>query len=706
MTINTMSEISTSSSQTSESESQSSDANLTKDQQNFLVQWAVEQFTVMKANRAYAERQWYLNLCFYYGKQNVVYRANPNLVFGANGSLYVPPAPYWRVRPVFNYCKPIIRREIAKLNSSKPTVNVMPASTEDRDIFAAQAGEDIWQATYRRLNLARVFRRASFWTQTCGVGYIKTYWDPNLTDPEAKPAVPPIPGITEAMMPQVPTGDFAVQHETPFHVFVPDLREEELEKQPYLIHAQMRSAEWLKMFFGYDFTDTSGLSNEMIIDDSWINLIGANNNQKGNKQVLVLECWVKPGALPMMPEGGFFSVAGNRIMPPGVTFGWPYQHGMYPFSKLESIPSGKYYSDSTLVDLIPIQKEYNRTRGQIIEAKNRMAKPQLIAEQGSVDPSKITTEPGQVILYKTGFEAPRPLPLQDIPSYVINEVQQLTTDFSEVSGQHEVSKGQTPTGVTAATAISYLAEQDDTMLSHAYQSFEEGIEKSAKLILSYANQYWSEERIIKVTGPGGSFDAKAFKGSDLRSNSDVRVEAGSALPQSKAATQAFLMDLMNMGHIDPQKGLELMQIGSLSKLYETVHLDIRQAQRENLKLVSITPQMMQAHQMQAEQDFQEHPDDYFSPNDPMSPVRTPIEAKPIVAVNTFDNHEIHIKVHNDYRKSQAFENADDMIKQLFEDHVNAHIAALSATMMGAGMVPMAPPPAENPGPEPMPEMSM
>lgn len=700
MTMDTMAGISTSSSQTSEPEAQTG---LSKDQHNQLVQWAVEQFTIMKANRAYAERQWYLNLSFYYGKQNVVYRANPNLVFGANGSLYVPPAPYWRVRPVFNRCKPIIRREIAKLNSTKPTVNVMPASTEDRDIFAAQAGEDIWESTYRRLNLARVFRRASFWTQTCGTGYIKTYWDPTIKDPESVPQE--IPPELEALGIQPPetSGDFVVQHETPFHVFVPDLREEELEKQPYLIHAQMKNAEWIKMFFGHDFTDTSGLSNEMIIDDSWINLIGANNNQKGNKQILVLECWVKPGALPMFPEGGLFTVAGNQIMPPGVTFGWPYQHGMYPFSKLESIPSGKYYSESTLVDLIPIQKEYNRTRGQIIEAKNRMAKPQLIAEQGSVDPAKITTEPGQVILYKTGFQPPQPLPLQDMPSYVINEVQQLQQDFDVISGQTEVSRGETPTGVTAATAIAYLQEQDDTILSHAYQSYEEGIEKCAKLILAYANQYWSEERIIKVIGPGGSFDAKAFKGSDLRGNTDVRVEGGSALPQSKAATQAFLMDLMNAGHIDPQKGLELMQIGSLSKLYETVHLDIRQAQRENLKLAVITPDMMQEHQMAAQQDFQQNPDDYFEPSDPMAPMRQPVEAKPIVPVNTYDNHEIHIQIHNDYRKSQEFENADDMVKQLFEDHVNAHISALSAVMMGAGMAPMPP---ESPGPEPMPETSM
>ncbi len=649
-----------------------------------LTQWANEQFIEMKSARSHTERQWYINLAFYYGKQNVVYRQNPNLVYGSNGALYVPPAPYWRVRAVFNYTKPVVRREMAKLNSSRPSVNVLPASTEDRDIFAAQAGEEIWESTYRRKVLADTFRRATFWSQTCGTGFVKTNWNPELSDD--------VSGVV---------GDFEFCPETPFHVFVPNLREEDLEQQPFLIHAQMKDLDYVKILLNDpSFNSADALKSEQILDDTWVNLVGANL-KRDQKQVLVLECWIKPGRLEMMPEGGQFTVVGSRIMPGG-TRGWPYSHGMYPFAKISHIPSGKFYADSTINDLIPIQKEFNRTRSQIIEAKNRMAKPQLLAEQGSIDPSKITTEPGQVILYKTGFNPPTPIPLSNLPSYVPQELDRLVNDFNEISGQHEVSRGQAPSGVTAATAISYLQEQDDTMLSFTFASFEEAIEKTAKMTLALANQYWTEERIVKIVGPSGSFDAKAFKGSDLRDNSDVRVEAGSALPSSKAATQAFLMDLMNAGHIDPQKGLELMQIGSLNKLYETVHLDIRQAQRENLKLAVITPEDEQMNQQQAQMDFQQNPDDYFEPSDPMSPNRVPVAAKPLVPVNSWDNHAVHIQVHNDYRKSQAFDQADDVTKQLFEDHVNAHMAQMMG-MMGAGF-PVSEP--EKPGPKPMPENQM
>jgi hypothetical protein len=53
----------------------------------------------------------------------------------------------------------------------------------------------------------------------------------------------------------------------------------------------------------------------------------------------------------------------------------------------------------------------------------------------------------------------------------------------------------------------------------------------------------------------------------------------------------------------------------------------------------------------------------------------------IVPVNTWDNHKLHIEGHNEYRKSQAFENLPEETKTLFESHVQQHIAAMGVEMM-------------------------
>lgn len=541
--------------------------------QRKIIDWAKRQFQDCKAARSSAERQWKLNLAFYYGRQNMVFRQSPNFVPGSGGSLFTPPAPYYRSRPTINRIRPIVRKELSRLTAQKPTASIVPASSEDIDMYAARAGEQIWESVYRRKKLDVVLKETLFWTLTTGAGYMKVYWDDNEIDKDSDQM-----------------GDFCFDAETPFHIFVPDLRQTDLEKQPYMIHAQLKPREQIKMMYPGIQVDTvrTGGKDE-ILEDSYLNMSGSNNVNDSNT-VLCLEVWVKPGCISMFPAGAMFSICGDYL-----TYGqegWPYQHGRYPFAKFDHIPSGKFYSDSSIVDLIPLQREYNRTRGQIIEAKNRMAKPQLIAPAGSIDPRKITSEPGIVIEYTPGFEPPQPIPLAEIPSYVLQELDRILMDMSDISGQHEVSQGQTPPGVTAATAISYLQEQDESVLSVTYDSMERGVEKIAFETLSLVSQYWDTARMIKVVGLDGSFEVMSLKGSDLHGNDDIRVEAGSALPTSKAAKQAFIMDLMKMGFINPNKGLEVMEIGGINKIYDEIQVDVREAQRENIKMSQVTQQQV------------------------------------------------------------------------------------------------------------------
>lgn len=635
-----------------------------------IVDWAKSQYERCKQARAGTERQWYLNLSFYFGKQNVIPKQNTSLLTGATGSLYVPPAPYYRVRPVFNRIRPTVRTELAKLTAQKPNAFVIPASSEDRDLFAAQAGEQIWDSTYRKHHFNRVMRKALFWTLTCGTGFIKCYWDDSKIDTDSNQQ-----------------GDFCFQAETPFHIFVPDLREDDLELQPYIIHAQMKSLDWVKMYYPNVNLNPQTKDNEEILEDSWLNMVGASTINDQQK-VLVLEIWVKPGKVAMFPQGGMFTIVGDSIAQ-GM-MGWPYEHGKYPFAKIDHIPGGKFYADSSIVDLIPLQREYNRTRGQIIENKNRMAKPQLTAEKGSIDPSKITSEPGQVILYTPGFQAPQPLPLQGLPSYVLQELDRTLLDWSDISGQHEVSQGQVPAGVTAATAISYLQEQDETKLSHTVSSVEECVEKIAQMTLTYVQQYWDASRTLKVVGTDGYFDMLTFKGSDLHGNTDIKVEAGSALPTSRAAKQAMIMDFMKMGFISPEEGLEVLELGGINKIYDRLQIDKKQAQRENLKMSQVTPELIQqSNDVQMEQMLQ----DGFEQDEngyPVDDMGMPVVPDLVIPVNTWDNHAVHVMIHNDFRKSQSWDSLDEHVKELFDQHVNQHLASLEAMQQGQMQAMMGP----------------
>jgi hypothetical protein len=479
----------------------------------------------------------------------------------------------------------------------------------------------------------------------------------------------------------------------------------DIEDQPYVIHAQIRSNSWVKQVFGLD--SAGGALDE--VDQGLQNVMNVNKNGNKKDQTTILEIWVKPGYLPELPEGGMFTIANNKVVQGFDS--WPYEHNQYPISKMDAALTGKFYNSSIIEDLIPLQRELNRSRSQLIEAKNRASKPQLVAQKGAVDPKKITTEPGQVIEYNPGMEPPQPLPLQNIPSYVTEEINRLYDDMADISGQHDVSNGSTPPGVTAATAISFLQEQDESIIAASYSSIEEAVEKIAYQSLTYVKMYWDEPRTVKIVGIEGTFDVQIFKGSDLKGNSDIRIEAGSALPTSRAAKQAFIMDLMKMGFIPPDEGLEILEIGGINRIYERIQIDKRQAQRENLKMRSATTDLMQQHMY----DWTQQQAD-SGKVDPQSGLT--LDPPLIVPVNTWDNHEIHITMHNNYRKSQNFDSAPPEVKALFEEHVKQHMEASMAAFTGQLPVDPNSLPSEgqdsqpgggqgsntNSGPEPMPQL--
>lgn len=624
--------------------------------------WASTEFNRMRQIRRPIERQWYINYAFYMGKQNiaVVNSSANDLGF----QLITPKVPPWRVRMVTNKIRVMVRTEISKLTSNRPIPIVVPATTEDEDYAAARAGEQILKSEFTRSEFDQVVRSWVWWGSVTGSAFMKSYWDPSQEYSSTlvpDMTQPPGPDGQPQMKEEPQYGCIKVERISPFHIFIPDLLEEDLQKQPYVCHAMTKDPLWVKRTYGINVNPTTTSTHD-ILEQSFLNLMGHADQKKDS--VLVLEYWIKPGGHPDFPQGGLLTVVDDTVVQ-HIGFddgkGIPVPHKEYPFYKYTGIPTGQFYGESMIVDLISLQKEYNRTSSQIIEAKNMAAKPKLLAPLGSINPKQITTEPGQAILYTQGYERPSQLDLPQLPQYVLEELNRLQNDMDDISGQHEITRGNTPSQVTAATAISYLQEQDDSKLAYQIAGVEHAISKLGTHYLKMVARYWDTPRLVRTVGRDGLFEAQMWQGNDLRGNTDVQVLAGSALPHSRAAKQAFVMDLMKLGLVPPEQGLEMLDIGNMEKILEDYLIDKRQAQRENLKMAQADPQALE---------------EYFNnPQvDPMS--GQPMPPQPPLPPNSYDNHQVHIHLHNQFRKSQAFEILPEPLKIAFELHVQAHQAAL------------------------------
>jgi hypothetical protein len=278
-----------------------------------------------------------------------------------------------------------------------------------------------------------------------------------------------------------------------------------------------------------------------------------------------------------------------------------------------------------------------------------MARPQMMAPRGSIDPNKITSEPGLIMFYQPGMQPPQPFQMQNLPPYVLQELDRNIFDMNDISSQHEISRGQVPPNVEAATAIAYLQEQDDTVLAHTLFSIELAHQRIGRHVLSHANQFWDAQRTIKVTGRNNVVESFIFSQADVRGATDYRVTHGSATPRSRAAKQAWITELIKMGVIPPQLGLQYLDMAETTRIYDDMQIDAKHAQRENMKMQQGQP----------------------------------------TTVNIYDNHMVHITEHEAFMKRQEFEQLDEGLRMMFIEHVETHKVTL-AGQFGIMLPPMSP----------------
>lgn len=238
-----------------------------------------------------------------------------------------------------------------------------------------------------------------------------------------------------------------------------------------------------------------------------------------------------------------------------------------------------------------------------------------------------------------------------------------------IVGLHEVSQAQVPGRVEAAKAIEMLKESDSDRLATMTDTIKTTIAEGFYQILMLSKQYESDDKLLQTYTREGLPEVKHFKREKINPGMRVTAMMSTGLARSATARQEQLM-LMWQNRIitDPELMAELMQMPFPSFAAPKAY-DMRLARNENLEMakgIAITP-------------------------------------------NSWDDHGIHVREHNDFRKTQDFLKLDDESKQKFEFHVQGHEslmiqemtkAAKMNQLAAAGMPQGAPQPEPDGGPPP------
>jgi hypothetical protein len=574
---------------------------------------------------------------------------------------------------VLNHALTVARTELAKLTKSKPVINVLANSDEAVDLAAAKVGNKVVDALEWKFKLAKLRQDALWWMVRTGLGAIYVGWNPDnqdsgtmdyWIDPQTKEAIFDELRVAELnklaeqgeLAEEVkkeshPLGELDFKVYSPFQL-LPTETARNFSEVTDLITSDVLDIDvargiWPQAKLDPERVNAGALETRLMQRSG---LPTAPTNTEVADGCVIYTWWCLPGVFQQnkyLADGKMIRWTKGNFKPVEETQKFPFADKRLPFAFYEHIPSGVIWPEDTLRHIRGANLEIDRTVSQLIENKDYMANPMwLLATQHRVK-GGIKNVAGSVIRYThvPNLPLPQPVPGMQMPSQVENIVVALRSQILDISGQSEVTRGRVPTGIRSGSALSYLQEEDDAKIAPTVDNMEQAIALMGSLALSRVGQYYSTQRIISYYRRDGEFDVVRFRGADLKGNTDVVPQSGSAMPKSKAARQAFIIQLAEMGlEKDPRRIKEVLDIGEGEP--DDVDKSIAQANRENMAMLVKLPGKKGA---------------------------------TAIPVKQWHNHEVHLSRHTSKMMDEEFDQmavAKPEIVRLFDEHITMHQKAL------------------------------
>jgi hypothetical protein len=659
----------------------------------------VKRVDELQSEREIMERQWKLNLSFYKGKQYVFYNRKSRRM----ESLPTDDGdkPRYRVRLVANQIAPNSNGLLARLTKTKPTFFATPAQADYEAIKATEVAESLLDYWWDTFSLGSKREEAMLWAIICGNGFWKISWDDKvgssvklMLNPDGQPIVNPIiehlfkdrlgkMGLDAGEFEkEVFEGEIKVDVMAPFDVLLDDSAQVfEDCKYAFCVHP-MSSDE---IYARYNVRLKPNAINRYP-DETLPGMFGTTSGKTKQNVRTVYVGYFLPG--PEFPEGRYvaFTKSPNIVLYDGP---WPYPFKKLPLVKFPGmrIP-GQLYDTSVVEQAIPLQKELNRTLSQMIEYKNLTLKPQMLAPVGSLR-QRMTDEPGAIFEYNpVAGKVPEAIPIQSLPSYVFQHLQDLGQRLRDTFGLNEISDGAVPPNVEAGIAIDLLQEAATDRLAPQILMMEKGLERAGNMMLELAQRYYNEPRLIMLAGAGSKAKVSRFESADIIAGVQVKVETGSGLPRTRAGKQARVMQMLQMGIISPTKAYKYLDMADFKTLQAQFEADEEQAMRENDRLIVGEPINKPA-AMKAQQELMMQIDNpQIDPNTGRPAAVTPEALMQVMdaglAPLPFENHASHLETHALYMKSPEFEDLPLEIQERFQKHYQFTMTAMqeSANVQG------------------------
>lgn len=383
-------------------------------------------------------------------------------------------------------------------------------------------------------------------------------------------------------------------------------------------------------------------------------LLAAHMGSEGEviPQTLVLTYYERPNG----KNKGCWKVEVNGAVIDEGPWEFPFKDRLNLVVGVETIQEERWFGETIYTQARSPQVAMNSAWSNLIEHLRDASVSRLLVPHSAIRFMDVATDlPGEMLPYPDGIAPPSWLDPAQLPAWLRQLPDDLQRQIDDIMGVHDVSRGMAPANLESGTALSILAEKDSSPVGRLIKETAGMWSRLSRMILQLQEVMVKDKRFAVIETSVGPL-ALNWTGTDIAGQHNSRVPLEGIIPISRAAQEQQATKLLEMGVItDLPTWVKVGQVPNGKDMIAATHPAVDKARRENSRMY------------QGE----------------------------VIIPAMFDDHAVHIKEHNDFRQSPAYELMSKELQEMYDDHVQAHdtlqgeaAAAMERRALAPGMAGM------------------
>lgn len=490
---------------------------------------------------------------------------------------------------IVNHLRDLTEMKVSQMTRLKPAVEVLPSNDEYEDKASARVVGLLVKHLFYMNNLDFMMQQMHRHARIFGESFLYIDYDPNKGDLDPAYVEARNAGIKEITLPNgdvvdaskpIKTGDLSYDIELPWRVLLQ--RKQRIEDVEYNFRITVEEVQSLKDKYPNKAKDIKSNDDLKTFDMETL------EDRFLEDHVVVYKFFHKK-TNNLDDKNVYIEFTNDVILHSEED---KFSHDKNNFVRLtdQDVPN-VLNGVSAYETLLPLQKMYDNISTLIAKNIYLTAHAKWLMPKGACKIEQLGND--NTIVQYQGNIPPQLAQVASNPSEVYAFREQIKQDMQTVSGNHGVSRGEVPKGITAASALQFLNELENERNSTDISKHSFLVLDIAKMSVAIAGDYYNVDdgRMLRIVGDANKHLIKHFDVANLNKDYDIRFDNSTGLPETKSAKIQRIMDTMqrNPNLFSPERWEELLDLGSSDRMIKLSTDAIQAADSENEDILAGEP---------------------------------------------------------------------------------------------------------------------